>query len=101
MSSGDDAATIRVPTKFTSVDQLVAKAAPHVDGEIISAPTGGCKVGEQRWFQVLLADGTVALEGLGEVVSGSKLGTRLKIVDLDAESRIVHTKILAAKPPRP
>lgn len=93
-----DAGVIRVPTRFSSLDELVAQAAVVVTGDIVTvAATALPAVGERRRFQVLLADGTAALEGLGEVATGK----RLRIVELDPSSRPVHERILAARKPLP
>jgi hypothetical protein len=92
-----DPGLIRISTAFTSIDQLIARAAPMVEGDTISVVTATATVpaaGEQRRFQVLLADGTPALDGLGEVIAG---GSRLRIVELDRASRPVHARILAAR----
>jgi hypothetical protein len=91
-------AVIRVPTRFATLDELVARPAVVVTGDIITvAATALPAVGERRRFQVLLADGTPVLEGLGEVATGK----RLRIIELDAASRPVHERILAARKPLP
>lgn len=101
MSAEEEAAVIRIVTRFASLDDLVARAGLLVSADTITVATLAPlpEVGEQRPFQVVLADGTPAIEGVGEVVTGK----RLKIIELDEVSRELHDRILAARKqlPRP
>jgi hypothetical protein len=95
--------TIRITTKYTSVDELVARFARFVERDsIFIATTAPLPAGEHRRFLILLADGTVVLDGVGEVMAGdavvdNRQGARLRFVELEPATRWMHARMLAAK----
>jgi len=98
--------TIRITTKCKSVDEFVMRFAMFVDSDSMFLATASpLPAGTRRRFLVVLAEGTVMLQGLGEVMAGhrrlgERTGMRLRFVEIDAASCAMHGRLIAAKKPR-
>jgi len=97
------AATLRITTKCTSIDEFAIRFSSFVDGDsmFVTGPSP-LPAGTRRRFMILLADGTGVFAGLGEVMAGEatlgdRTGARLRFVELGPRAQEMHAKLLAAK----
>lgn len=104
-------AIVRVRLRFNDVDTFVERFAPNVTrGGLFLATRNLRPVGEIVTFEILLADGSVALAGDGKVSwtrapdpaqPAKPFGMGLQFVALRPASRAVLLRLLKAKESRP
>jgi len=101
---------LRVATRCTSIDQFVEGFARYCEKRtLFIASLTTRSPGHQSPFVILLADGSQALRGTCEVVEAwptptgpfRRPGVRIKLLQLDAPSEAVLTRLHKFKPPAP
>lgn len=99
---------LRVATRCTSIDQFVEGFARYCEKRtLFIASMTTRSPGHQSPFLILLADGSQALRGTCEVVEAwptptgpfRRPGVRIKLLQLDAPSEAVLTRLHTYKPP--